>query len=113
LFKTISGRLSNAEMPKYEIIGITVCISVFVAILLSLVIKIPSLNNFSKILGNASYALYLVGGFTSIVLFTHFKADVGIFKAAFFVYLLSCMIALLYQIFLDKKFQKILFKKIS
>jgi peptidoglycan/LPS O-acetylase OafA/YrhL len=113
LFKTVSSRLSNAEMPKYEIIGASICVLVFVAILLSLVIKIPSLNNFSKILGNASYALYLLGGFTSIILFTEAKVEVGIFKAALFVYLLSCMVALLYQTFLDKKFQKILFKKIS
>ena len=113
LFKAVSSRLSNAEMPQYEIIGVFICTAVFIAILLSLVIKIPNLNYFSKILGNASYALYLLGGFTSIIIFTHLKVNVGIFKAALFVYLLSCVIALLYQTFLDKKLQIILFKKIS
>jgi peptidoglycan/LPS O-acetylase OafA/YrhL len=111
LSKTISSRLNSAKMPNYEIIGASILFTVFFAILFSLVIKIPSLNNFSKIVGNASYALYLLGGFTSIALFTRAKGDIGIFKAALIVYLLSCTVAILYQIFLDKKFQNILFKK--
>jgi peptidoglycan/LPS O-acetylase OafA/YrhL len=112
LFKTVSSRLSNAEMPEYEIIGASILIAVFFTILLSMVIKIPSLNNFSKIVGNASYALYLLGGFTSVVLFTSAKENLGIVNAALIVYLLSCILAILYQTFLDKKFQNILFKNI-
>lgn len=113
LSQTISIRLASATIPNNEVIGATIFLALFLIILVSLMVKTPKIDYPSKTLGNSSYALYLLGGFTSIFLFTNLKDNVGILASSIIVYLFACITSILYQVFLDQKFQRILFLKIE
>jgi fucose 4-O-acetylase-like acetyltransferase len=106
-------RLASATIPNNELLGATIFLALFSIILVSLLVKAPKNDYLFKALGNSSYALYLLGGFTSIFLFTNLKDDLGIMISAITVYFFASIISILYLVFLDQKLQRILFLKMQ
>jgi peptidoglycan/LPS O-acetylase OafA/YrhL len=113
LCRTISIRLANAPIPNETIYGASILCVFILFITLASLIKTSRFCTFGKYIGSASYALYLIGGFLGVQLFVHLKDSLGIVSAAIFSYLICVTISIIYQLYLDKPFQKFIFRQFS
>lgn len=111
LSRTISSRLGNAPDPSKTKYGAFISLFFIAMFLLGIFLKSSNLSKFSKFIGTSSYALYLLGGFTGIQIFIHFKNGMGITNSALLSYSICSIIALAYQKVLDLPLQRVILKK--
>lgn len=107
------SRVQVSSNPDHLLLGLTIGIILGVVILISTQMNFQSekVAKFSNLLGNASYPLYLIGGFFGIILFSNLNKRLNLYASFTITYSLCVIVSITYQKWINSKLLVIFFGK--